>query len=116
MAGGAALLDLPERPTAVFAATDGVAAGMIEAARARDLRVPEDLSVVRFDDTDVARLLSPPLTTVRQPLSEMGRVALNTALRLVAGERLESHHVELATESSSVGQRHRHPISQSAVR
>ena len=96
--GGAVLLDLPERPTAVFAATDEIAAGVIEAARVRGLRVPEDLSVVGFDDTDVARLLSPPLTTVRQPLREMGRVALRTALRLADGETLESHHVELATE------------------
>ena len=73
-------------------------AGVIEAARARGLRVPEDLSVVGFDDTQVARLASPPLTTVRQPLREMGGVALRTALRLAAGEKLDSHHVELATE------------------
>ena len=71
---------------------------MLEAARAKGLRIPEDLSVVGFDDTQVARLTSPPLTTVRQPLREMGGVALKTALRLLAGEELESHHVELATE------------------
>ncbi len=98
MAGGVVLLDLERRPTAVFAATDAIAAGMIEAARTRGLRVPGDLSVVGFDDTEIARLLSPPLTTVRQPLREMGRVALRTALRLAAGEELDSHHVALATE------------------
>ncbi len=96
--GGGALLDLPDRPTAIFAATDESAAGVIEAARLRGLRVPEDLSLVGFDDAPLARLLSPPLTTVRQPLHEMGRVALRTALRLAAGETLDSHHVELATE------------------
>ncbi|GIF64561.1 LacI family transcriptional regulator [Asanoa ishikariensis] len=96
--GGAALLDLPTRPTAVFAGSDETAAGVIEAARARGLRVPDDLSVVGFDDTEVARLSSPPLTTVRQPLREMGGVALRTALRLAVGEKLDSHHVELATE------------------
>jgi LacI family transcriptional regulator len=96
--GGAALLDLPARPTAVFAGSDETAAGVIEAARARGLRVPDNLSVVGFDDTEVARLSSPPLTTVRQPLREMGGVALRTALRLAAGEKLDSHHVELATE------------------
>jgi LacI family transcriptional regulator len=95
---GASLLDLPQPPTAVFAGNDETAAGVIEAARARGLRVPEDLSVVGFDDTEVARLASPPLTTVRQPLREMGGVALRTAIRLAAGEKLESHHVELATE------------------
>jgi LacI family transcriptional regulator len=98
VAGGALLLDLPERPTAIFAATDDSAAGVIEAARAKGLQVPKDLSVVGFDDTRIARLLSPPLTTVHQPLREMGQVALRTALRLAAGETLDSHHVELATE------------------
>ena len=98
VAGGAVLLDLHPRPTAVFAATDESAAGVVEAARIRGLRVPEDVSVIGFDDTAVARLLSPPLTTIRQPLREMGRVALQTALRLAAGETVDSHHVELATE------------------
>jgi LacI family transcriptional regulator len=96
--GTAALLDLPEPPTAVFAGSDETAAGVIEAARVRGLRIPEDLSVVGFDDTEIARFASPPLTTVRQPLREMGGVALRTALRLAANEKLDSHHVELATE------------------
>lgn len=96
--GGAALLELPERPTAVFAASDETALGVLEAARARGLRIPADLSVVGFDDTQVARMASPPLTTVRQPLRQMGRVALRTALQLADGERVDSHHVELATE------------------
>jgi LacI family transcriptional regulator len=98
LAGGAALLDLPQPPTAVFAASDEAALGVIEAARGRGLRIPEDLSVVGFDDTPVARLAAPPLTTVRQPLREMGAVAVRTALRLAAGEPVDSHHVELATE------------------
>ena len=54
--------------------------------------------MVGFDDTPVARLAAPPLTTVRQPLREMGAVAVRTALRLAAGEGVDSHHVELATE------------------
>jgi len=95
---GLALLGLPEPPTAVFVASDESAAGMVEAARSSGLQVPQDVSVVGFDDTQVARLTSPPLTTVRQPLREMGAVALRTALRLAAGEKLDSHHVELATE------------------
>jgi LacI family transcriptional regulator, galactose operon repressor len=95
--GGAALLDRPDPPTAIFAGNDEIAVGVIEAARARDLRVPDDLSVVGFDDTQVARMSSPPLTTVRQPLRDMGSVALRTALQLAAGDRVDSHHVELAT-------------------
>ncbi|MFD0313082.1 LacI family DNA-binding transcriptional regulator [Streptomyces flavalbus] len=96
--GAAALLDAAEPPTAVFSGNDEIALGVIEAARARGLRVPQDLSVVGFDDTDLARMASPPLTTVRQPLREMGGAALRTALRLANGEKVESHHVELATE------------------
>jgi LacI family transcriptional regulator len=61
------------------------------------MRVPEDLSVVGFDDTSLAEMASPPLTTVRQPLREMGGAALRTALRLANGETIESHHIELAT-------------------
>ncbi|WP_088315100.1 LacI family DNA-binding transcriptional regulator [Kineosporia sp. R_H_3] len=95
--GGAQLLDLPEPPTAIFAGSDEVALGVIEAARVRGMRVPQDLSVMGFDDTQLARMASPPLTTIRQPLSEMGAVALRTALRLAAGETIDSHHVELAT-------------------
>jgi LacI family transcriptional regulator len=95
---GASLLELSEPPTAVFAGSDETAVGVIEAARARGLRIPEDLSVVGFDDTQIARLSSPALTTVHQPLQEMGKVALRTAMRLAADEEVESHHVELATE------------------
>ncbi|BBY89390.1 LacI family DNA-binding transcriptional regulator [Mycolicibacterium tokaiense] len=95
---GLALLDLPTPPTAVFAASDETALGVIEAARTRGLRVPEDLSVVGFDDTQLAKLSAPPLTTIRQPLREMGAVAMRTALRLAAGDVLDSHHVELATQ------------------
>jgi Transcriptional regulators len=98
VACGSELIDLPERPTAVFAFSDEVALGVVEAARVRGLRIPEDLSVVGFDDTQIARQSSPPLTTVRQPLREMGAVALRTALRLAAGEKVDFRHVELATE------------------
>jgi LacI family transcriptional regulator len=96
--GAPRLLDLPTRPTAIFAASDELARGVIEAARARGISVPGDLSVVGFDDTEIARLASPPLTTVRQPLQDMGAVAIRTALRLAMGERIDSDHVELATE------------------
>ena len=95
---GAELLARPDRPTAVFAGNDEQALGVMEAARARGLRIPEDLSVVGFDDTQLARMASPPLTTVRQPLRELGSVAVRTALQLATGGRVDSHHVELATE------------------
>lgn len=97
LAGASTVLDLPEPPTAIFAGSDEMALGVIEAARLRGLRVPQDLSVIGFDDAQLSRMASPPLTTIRQPLAEMGGVALRTALRLAAGETIESHHVELAT-------------------
>lgn len=95
--GGLHLLALPDRPTAIFAGSDEVALGVVEAARRHGVRVPEDLSVVGFDDTHLANMGSPPLTTVRQPLTEMGGLALRTLLRLVDGGAVESPHVALAT-------------------
>ena len=71
------LLDLADPPTAIFAFNDNIAIGAIQAARARGLRVPEDLSVVGFDDVEYATIVTPALTTVRQPLAEMGRTAVS---------------------------------------
>ena len=85
--GAPGLLSLVQRPTAIFAASDELARGAIEAARSRRPPVPDDLSIVGFDDTEIARIASPPLTTVRQPLQEMGAVALRTALRLSPARR-----------------------------
>jgi LacI family transcriptional regulator len=95
---GRQLLALPEPPTAVFAASDQMALGLYEAIRQAGGRVGDDVSVVGFDDLPQARWSSPPLTTVRQPLVEMGRLAARTALRLVAGEEIETPRIELATE------------------
>jgi LacI family transcriptional regulator len=92
------LLDLSLPPTAIFAGSDQQALGVYEAARQRGLRVPQDLSVVGFDDLPVARWLSPPLTTVRQPLADMGRAAAETLLRLIEGVQPHSRRVELSTE------------------
>ena len=85
-------------PTAIFAASDQMAFGVYEAVRRRGLRVCDDVSVVGFDDLPEARWASPPLTTVRQPLVEMGRLAARTVLRLAQGEEIDSPRVELATE------------------
>ncbi|MCQ8194283.1 LacI family DNA-binding transcriptional regulator [Streptomyces rugosispiralis] len=95
---GGRLLAVSPPPTAVFASSDELAAGVIEAARRRGLRVPEDLSVVGFDNTPLAQVTSPPLTTIHGPVREMGAVALRTALQLAAEEKIDSHHVELATQ------------------
>ncbi|MBC9712777.1 LacI family DNA-binding transcriptional regulator [Streptomyces sp. TRM66268-LWL] len=93
-----ALLDLDEPPTAVFAASDQMALGAIEALRRRGLRVPEDMSVVGFDDLPEVRWCAPPLTTVRQPLSDMGKLAARAVLDLGRSVAPASPRVELATE------------------
>ncbi|SEI14596.1 MULTISPECIES: LacI family DNA-binding transcriptional regulator [unclassified Leifsonia] len=90
-------LALPDPPTAIFAGSDTIALGVIEAARSRGLTVPDQLSVVGFDDTRVARWSSPQLTTVRQPLETMGRMALRVILQLQGHETLDSQHVQLST-------------------
>ncbi len=95
---GCALLDLADRPTAIFAGSDQQALGVYEAARQRSLRIPQDLSVVGFDDLPMSRWSSPPLTTVRQPLAEMGRVAAEMLGTLIEGLPLSSRRMELATE------------------
>lgn len=94
---GTALLSVPRRPTAFFASNDLQALGIIEAARLRGVRVPDDLSVVGFDDMAPARWSSPPLTSVRQPFAEMGRVAVQNLMILVQGGALAAPRVELAT-------------------
>jgi LacI family transcriptional regulator len=76
----ARLLDTDPAITALVAHNDTVAVGALAAARSRALRVPEDLSVVGFDDMPIARDLTPSLTTVRLPLVEMGVRALTLAL------------------------------------
>ncbi|MBV9280233.1 MAG: LacI family DNA-binding transcriptional regulator [Chloroflexi bacterium] len=92
-----ALLDLADPPTAIFAANDLQATGVYRALRERDIAIPGGMSVVGFDDVPLASLLSPPLTTVRQPLPEMGRAAVNMLVRLIDGETLRPPRVELAT-------------------
>jgi LacI family transcriptional regulator len=95
---GGELLDLAERPTAIFAGSDQQALGVYEAARQRGLRIPQDLSVVGFDDLPTARWVSPPLTTVRQPLADMGQVAAEMLCNLIDGVPLRSQRIELSTE------------------
>ncbi|TCC18931.1 LacI family DNA-binding transcriptional regulator [Kribbella speibonae] len=92
------LLDLVPRPTALVAFNDKAAIGALQAATERGLSVPRDLSIAGFDDLDLARATTPQLTTVRQPLQEMGRMAVSLLIRLLERHEVEALHVELATE------------------
>lgn len=89
---GTALLTMPDPPTAIFAGSDMQAFGAYEAARLLGLSIPRELSVIGFDDLPMARWAWPPLTTIRQPLTEMAAAAA----RLVLGHG-ENRRVELAT-------------------
>ncbi len=84
------LLDLSDRPTAIFASNDDMAAAVVSLAHRRGLDVPGDLTVVGFDDTQIALTLWPPLTTIRQPMADMAAAAIDLLLReirdLRAGE------------------------------
>jgi LacI family transcriptional regulator, galactose operon repressor len=95
LAAAQELLALADRPTAIFAASDTQAMAVYEAARLRRLRLPDDLSVVGFDDLPMSRWLSPPLTTLRQPLAEMAALAVRM---LLAGDAATfNQRAELAT-------------------
>jgi LacI family xylobiose transport system transcriptional regulator len=92
------LLRLPEPPTAIFALNDGMAIGAYHAASQAGWRIPHDLSLVGFDDYPLDEWLVPPLTTVRQPLSDMGAVAARMVVDLARGGEPPSRRRELATE------------------
>lgn len=84
-----ALLALPERPTALFAASDAMAAGALAAIREAGLRVPEDVAIVGFDDSPIASLTSPMLSTVRQPIQLLGAEAARLLLDQLQGGTTE---------------------------
>ncbi len=93
-----ALLAARRRPTALFVANVRAALGAIAAVGHAGLRVPQDVSIVGFHDAPFAAYLSPPLTTVRMPLEEMGRQAVESLLDLLAGEQVEDVMVRSAPE------------------
>ena len=97
-AGAERLLSLREPPTAIFAGSDQQAYGVYESAKARGLRIPEDLSVVGFDDVPLCQWVSPRLTTVRQPVMEMAQEATKILLHMAyQGSDPPKQKMELAT-------------------
>jgi DNA-binding LacI/PurR family transcriptional regulator len=88
---GLTLLSLDEPPTAAICHNDTMAIGMLQACAERRVRVPDDLSIVGWDDVPYASLVTPPLTTVRVPRHELGRAAAATLLDLIAGRMAGEH-------------------------
>jgi LacI family transcriptional regulator len=108
------LLALPERPTAIFASSDSAAFGVLRAAREVGLRVPEDLSVVGFDDIPEASYVDPALTTVRQPLHDMGRTAVRRLMAMLEEPGTPPQRIVLATELRVRGSTGPAPVPQAA--
>ncbi|HXM55150.1 MAG TPA: LacI family DNA-binding transcriptional regulator [Candidatus Dormibacteraeota bacterium] len=96
-ANGLALLRLSDPPTAVFAGSDLQALGVYEAARELGVRIPDQLSVVGYDDLSVSRWAGPPLTTIHQPLAEMAEMAARVVVTMSRGAEPVTRRLDLAT-------------------
>lgn len=92
------LLSVADRPTAIFGGSDLQSMGVIRAVRELGLRVPDDVSVVGYDDVPVAQWIDPPLTTIRQPLHKMASTAAHLVISLADGDQPANQRVDLATE------------------
>jgi DNA-binding LacI/PurR family transcriptional regulator len=93
----AELLTLPQRPSAVFCYNDMSALGALRKIRASGLRVPQDISLIGFDDLFIAQYTEPPLTTIRQPMREMGRRAMELLVQLLEGSET-THRIQVPGE------------------
>jgi LacI family transcriptional regulator len=99
--GASELLNLVDPPTAIFASNDVMALGVMDAVRNRGFRVPDDVSVIGFDDIPQAAMVRPALTTVNQPLEKMGRVATQMLMELTQKKEKTNtveNRIELPTE------------------
>lgn len=92
------LLALNEKPSAVFACSDTIAVGVYQALWAVGLRVPQDISVVGYDDIELAKYLSPPLSTVSQPKAELSKLAVETLLKRIKNPNAEKQTLLLTPE------------------
>lgn len=98
VACGRELLEMNPRPTAIFASNDDMAAGVLSVAHRMGIPVPVGLSVAGFDDVPLAEQVWPPLTTVRQPIHQIARLAATLLIDLLEGKSLSALHHELPTE------------------
>lgn len=93
--GAAAMLELPDRPTALFCENDEMAIGALKRIKQQGLRVPEDISLVGFDDIPFAAYCDPPLTTISQPAETFGQKAVEMLIALIEKKPIEQRHVVL---------------------
>ncbi|MBE1555540.1 LacI family DNA-binding transcriptional regulator [Sporosarcina limicola] len=88
-------LDAPHPPTAIFACNDLLAAGVIQGGKEVGMSVPEDLSVIGFDNTILATIIEPPLTTISQPIQNMGKEVMDIMISMITGEVKEKRRLTL---------------------
>ncbi len=96
--GAAYLLSLPEQPTAILCANDSMALGAMRRLHHEGIKVPEDMSILGFDDIEVASQIVPALTTVKAPINEIAKTAVCMLEQLIKGEPLDNKHVALSAE------------------
>ncbi|MBX0359512.1 LacI family DNA-binding transcriptional regulator [Halobacillus sp. Nhm2S1] len=87
-----------EKPDAIFTGSDEIAAGVILEAKSLGMKIPEDLAVMGFDDQPIAEMIDPALTTIQQPIKEMGTISVDMLLRLLKNQPLDQKHKELSVE------------------
>ncbi|GGK30004.1 hypothetical protein GCM10010965_23570 [Caldalkalibacillus thermarum] len=92
------LLDAGPHPTAIFALNDVLAIGTIKAVRERGLKIPEDIAIVGFDDTILATIVDPPLTTVAQPIRDMGYQAMDLLIEKIEGQENTTKRIILSPQ------------------
>ncbi|HDL3969208.1 TPA: substrate-binding domain-containing protein, partial [Mannheimia haemolytica] len=93
-----ALLAQSEKPTAVFACSDTIALGAYQAIWQQGLRIPQDISIIGYDDIELAKYLSPPLSTISQPKAELGRLAVETLLKRIRFKSTDFQTIMLEPE------------------
>ncbi|MFZ1264752.1 MAG: substrate-binding domain-containing protein, partial [Chitinophagaceae bacterium] len=81
------LFELPQKPDAIFASADKLTTGCLRIIRTMGLKVPDDIGLIGFSNTDLTELLDPPLSVIKQPAFEMGEVAMNLLLQLIESKR-----------------------------
>ncbi|WP_226580893.1 LacI family DNA-binding transcriptional regulator [Halobacillus litoralis] len=92
------MMNMNDRPTALFSGSDEIAAGAMSEAKAHGIRIPEDLAILGFDDQPIAELLDPPLTTIRQPIDDLGEKSVEQLLRFFKDKSAQSECVDLPFE------------------
>ncbi|MDO9086966.1 MAG: LacI family DNA-binding transcriptional regulator [Anaerolineaceae bacterium] len=96
--GALHFLDLKKPPTAIFASNDVMAMAAMDAVRERGMRIPDDISIIGYDDIPQASMIRPALTTIRQPLEQMGRIAAQMLFEILRNPDHKHNRVELPTE------------------